>query len=161
MQLQVGISRLKFLQWRRFLMATVEVSTCIIHCCISLLSVEGWEECCLMELSVGCARLSEYLIETYLLQWYCLHSLGVLDIEDASSLEWWCIGHQRNCSVIRPQKCSVISQNHWFTLLSFMKSLIFRGRFRGRIKVRVTWNSWVNQWFLELTENWSDFTISL
>ncbi|KAK2178748.1 hypothetical protein NP493_528g00025 [Ridgeia piscesae] len=41
MLMQVGGSRWKFLQWRRFLMATVEVSTCVIPCCTSLLSVEG------------------------------------------------------------------------------------------------------------------------
>ena len=28
-------------KWRRFLVATVEVSTCVIHCYTSLLSVEG------------------------------------------------------------------------------------------------------------------------
>ena len=67
----------KFLQWQRFLMATVEVSTCIIHCCTSLVSVERQEECvcCLPELIVGRARLSEHLIETWDIYLYELERL--------------------------------------------------------------------------------------
>ena len=39
----------------------IEVSTCVIHCCTSILSVEGYAKCVcyLLELCVGHARLSK------------------------------------------------------------------------------------------------------
>ena len=50
--------------------------------------------------------------------WYRrLRSLGVLDIKDASccqdsngKVEWRCLGHQRNCSAVRPQKVQSASR---------------------------------------------------